>query len=211
MDLRERYARLHNGIRFAVEIIEDARPLPEPLHRELHQWVLSEWERRRSSIDWCDNRQDLLSVTTGLTRLARSYEELRKTLFSDLHHFRPEPPWRRVHHTLAVRLPLQCHRDDSEYYVLRTGGMDRWTFSVHGWTRPESGESEPTVREFDVELTGRSCRIPDELKGDRLLDQLFCGLALMKDEHHHMRTLRDEVVMEAERIVRSEEDDDGWE
>ncbi|GAB3210545.1 hypothetical protein ACQEU5_13915 [Marinactinospora thermotolerans] len=207
MDLQERYAQLHNGIRFAIETIEDAYRLPPPLEEELHHWVISEWESRRSSIDWCDNDQDLLTVTSNLTHLAQSYQELRKRLFSDLYHFGPEPPWRRVHHTLAVRLPVQFHHSDSEYYILQDRGMNRWTFHVHGWTRSENGEREPTVREFEVELTGRSCRIPDELEGDRLLDQLFYGLMLMKDEHYYMRTLRDEVVMEAERIVHAEEDD----
>lgn len=211
MELHERYAQLHSGIRFAIDTIDDAYPLPRPLRQELQEWVLSRWEEARHNIDWCDNRRDLLQVTSGLTELARSYKELRKNLFSDLHHFGPEPPWRQVNRDLAVRLPLGVHHGNSAYYVLRRNGAHRWKFCVHGSTRSENGEYESTLREFEVELSGHSCRIPDELEGDPVLAQLFYGLALMTGTHHYMRTLRDEVVMEAERITRSEKDDDTWE
>ncbi|WP_017570090.1 hypothetical protein [Nocardiopsis halotolerans] len=210
MNLKERYARLHDGVRFAIETTDDAYPLPRELHEQLQEWVLDAWEGRRSNIDWCDNRQDLVAVTSGLTRLAQSYTELRKALFSDLHHFGPEPPWRRIDHGFAVRLPLHFHRRNAEYYVLRSQGMNRWKFCVHGQARSESGEHESALREFDVELSGGSCRVPDELADQEAWqEQLFYGLRLMKDEHYYMRTLRDEVVMEAESIIRPP--DDHWE
>lgn len=208
MDLAERYARLHDGIGFTLETIDGTYRLPRALRQAIHEPVLADWEARRSSIDWCDNDTDLLTVTTGLTRLADEYARLRKALFSDLRHFGPEPPWRRIRNGLAVRLPLQFHVKGAEYYVLCGRGVDRWTFSVHGSTRSARDEYEPTLTEFDVELVGSSYLIPEELKGHRLLDQLFYGLKLMKDEHYYMRTPQDQVVLEAERIVYSEADDD---
>lgn len=211
MNLAERYARLHDGIGFALETIDTTYHLPKALRQEIHGRVLADWERFRSGIGWCDNDMDVLNLTTGLTRLADEYSRLRKTLFSDLHHFGPEPPWRRVHHGLAVRLPLQVNVDASEYYVLSDQGMNRWTFSVHGLTRSTQDAYEPTLTEFGVELAKRSCLIPEELKGHRLLNQLFYSLELMKDEHYYMRTLQDQAVLEAERIVHAETEDDGWE
>lgn len=206
MDLKKRYTRLHEGIRFTIETIKDAYPLFKHLDDELQTWVLAEWESRRNDIDWCDNRRDLLQVTTGLTGLAESYRSLRKELFSDLHHFREESPWRKVHRGLAIRLPMHLHRKAPEHYVLRQRTGTGWTFVVHGRTDKDE-EGEATLREFDVELSERSCRIPDELDGDPLLTQLFYGLRLMTGEHYYMRTLRQEVTHEAESILRAEEDD----
>ncbi|MDA0562895.1 hypothetical protein LG943_00865 [Streptomonospora sp. S1-112] len=210
MDVRKSYAQLHSGVRFVIDTIENGYRLPQPLEGELHHWVISQWERMRDNIEWCDDDQDLVAVTTDLTHLAESYRDLRKALFSDLLHFGPEPPWRRINADLAVRLPLQVHLNSSEYYMLRARGGNRWTFSVYGSARPEQGGSA-TSSEFEVELTENTCVIPAEFEGHRLLSQLFYGLRLMKDEHYFMRTPQDHVLMEAERIVHTEADDSGWE
>lgn len=95
MDLTEKYQALVSGATLVAESAEEAYRLGA-LDRFLKPSI-------RASLDWlgglfasCDTSRQLAGDTRALARVAADYSELRKELFSDLHHTRPEPPWRTV-------------------------------------------------------------------------------------------------------------------
>jgi hypothetical protein len=216
MNLTERYARLHDGIGLTIQAAEDAYRLPQHLDTLLKDWAAKEWESRRSNLDWCDNDLDVVDVVSGLAALGTSYVELRRELFSDLHHFQAEPPWRKVDSGLAIRAQLHFFRTPNTEFALRftrPSGMDVqrvWTFSVFVSAR-EKDEYRTRTHEFEItEVSDSAARIPDSLKdhGD-WMEQLFYGLHTLTGNHYFLRTLDSEIARDAELLLRpSDEGDD---
>ena len=217
MNLRERYARLHDGIGFTIRAAEDAYRLPPHLDALLKEWAAEEWEDRRSNIDWCDNDLDVVDVVRGLTAFGTSYVDLRSELFSDLHHFRAEPPWREVDGGLAIRAPLHLLRRPHTEFALRFTGpagtdVQRvWTFSVFVGARDENDEYRTRTHEFEVtEVSDSAARVPDALtEHDDWMEQLFYGLRTLTGNHYFLRTLDSEIARDAELLLRPSDEDDG--
>ncbi|MFE9247031.1 hypothetical protein [Nocardiopsis sp. NPDC006938] len=84
MNPSERFARLHDGVRFSIENTDNAYYLPPLVHRELRGWVLREGRSRRESVDSCDTPGDLDGATGGLVELADTYRKLCRELFYGL-------------------------------------------------------------------------------------------------------------------------------
>ncbi|OPC79003.1 hypothetical protein B4N89_33400 [Embleya scabrispora] len=142
MDLRARYRELYEAGLFTAECAEDAYPLGA-LGPVLHASIRSELDARKSGIDYCDSRMDVAAAVEGLAAIAPRYAELRRELFSDLHHVgRPASRWRVVSPDLAVLAPLQVWRQPPAYALLLrdpgtgTGGAQSWDFIVH----PRAGD-----------------------------------------------------------------------
>jgi hypothetical protein len=216
MNLTERYARLHDGIGLTIQAAEDAYRLSPHLDTLLKDWAAKEWKSRRSNLDSCDNDLDVVDVVSGLTALGTSYVELRRELFSDLHHFRAEPPWRTVDGGLAIRAPLHFFRTPNTEFALRfTGpsgmGVQRvWKFYVFVSASDEKDDRTRT-HEFEItEVSGHAARVPDALKEyDDWMEQLFYGLRALTGNHYYLRTLDSEIARDAELLLRpSDEGDD---
>ncbi|KOX11959.1 hypothetical protein [Nocardiopsis sp. NRRL B-16309] len=205
MNLTERYARLHDGIGLTIQAAEDAYRLPRHLDILLKEWVNRAWENRRLSINSCDNDLDVADAVSGLTSFGSSYLELRRELFSDLHHFRVEPPWREVGGGLTVRAPLNYFRRPHTEFALRSArpaGMSVqrvWTFFVFVSARDEDDQNRTRTHEFDItEVSDHVARVPDSLNqhGD-WMEQLFYGLRTLTGNHYRLRTLASEIAQDA--------------
>ncbi|MFE3462019.1 hypothetical protein ACFXKD_31130 [Nocardiopsis aegyptia] len=217
MNLKDHYEQLHSGIHLTIKAAEDAYRLPKHLDTLLKEWAIEEWEDYRSNIDWCDNDLDVVEVVRGLTAFGTSYVDLRRELFSDLHHFRAEPPWREVDSGFALRLPMHLLRKPHTEFALRftgpsgTGVQRVWTFYVFVSARNENDEYRTRTHEFEItEVTDNAVRIPDSLDGHGdWMEQLFYGLRTLTGNHYHLRTLDSEIARDAELLLRpSDEDED---
>ncbi|THA33495.1 hypothetical protein [Streptomyces sp. A1547] len=103
MDLADRYRALAGGALLVAESAEDAYRLGA-LDRFLKPWVRGRLHSLAGLLDSCDTRGQLAEDTRALAQTAAEYSELRDQLFSDVHHTRPEPPWRIVgQKTMAIR------------------------------------------------------------------------------------------------------------
>ncbi|MFE5330755.1 hypothetical protein ACFRCG_30645 [Embleya sp. NPDC056575] len=137
MELRALYRGLFEAGLFTAECAEDAYPLGA-LDAVLHASIRSELGARENSIDHCDSRMDVAAAVEGLAAIAPRYAELRRQLFSDLHHVGlPASRWRVVSFDLAVLAPLQVWRRPPAYALLlrdpgvATGGAQSWDFIVY--------------------------------------------------------------------------------
>ncbi|WP_331767075.1 hypothetical protein [Embleya sp. NBC_00896] len=136
MDLASRYRGAYQAALFTAECVEDAHRLGA-LDSLLKPWVRREIALCEHSLNHCDSKMDLADAVSGLAAIAPRYARLRRDLFSDAHHLgRPEPPWRKVGPTFAVRAPLQVWRQPPAYALLRrdhgsgTAGTQSWEFTV---------------------------------------------------------------------------------
>ncbi|MET9882717.1 hypothetical protein ABZZ20_06050 [Streptomyces sp. NPDC006430] len=106
MDLADRHQALARGALLVAETAEDAYQLGA-LDRFLKPWIRGRLHSLAGLLDSCDTRRQLAEDTRALAQTAAEYSELRDQLFSDVHHTRPEPPWRIVgQKTMAIR--AQC-------------------------------------------------------------------------------------------------------
>jgi hypothetical protein len=86
-----------------VESAEDAYRLGG-LDRFLKPWIRDRVQSLVGLLNSCDTRRQLAEDTRSFARTAAEYSELRERLFSDIHHFGAEPPWRVVGRaTMAIR------------------------------------------------------------------------------------------------------------
>ncbi|MCF2533681.1 hypothetical protein [Yinghuangia soli] len=152
MDLAARYQGACDAALFAAECSEDAYRLGE-LDTVLKPWVRHEIARREDNLSWCDNSSDLALAVGGVADIAPAYARLRRELFSDLHHIgRPEPPWRKVGPTLAVRAPLQVWRRRPQYALrvpeggIAVAGARTWEFTVFARVAAEPGAGTGVTR-----------------------------------------------------------------
>ncbi|MFC9624367.1 hypothetical protein ACFTXM_31790 [Streptomyces sp. NPDC056930] len=103
MDLADRYQALARGALLVAESAEDAYRLGA-LERFLKPWIRDRLHSLGSLLDSCDTRRQPAEDTRGFAQTAAEYSELRDQLFSDVHHTRPEPPWRIMgQKTMAIR------------------------------------------------------------------------------------------------------------
>ncbi|WP_431953422.1 hypothetical protein [Nocardia lijiangensis] len=179
LTLWEEYERLVDAALFAVEKTESVwgdhlfRPLLEP-------WIRERLESRRSAIHHADSQLDLADDTASVIADAHLYIELRKELFSDLHHFRAEAPWRLVGraHDFAVRATLQ-YPNARPVFALRRD--NRWVFTVNAPHPTQPGDrTTSSVPVYPTSEDNRKkkieFRIPAELRDHpEWLDQLRCG------------------------------------
>jgi hypothetical protein len=190
LDLHEQYRRLVDAALFAVTASEDARPLLA-LDGLLKPWIRANIERTRHSILSADSRLDVADDTQGPISAAYHYLELRRQLFSDLHHYGPQPPWRLVggphRGDFAVRASSQA-RTCRPVFALRAiagpatePGTRHWEFTV-----VTHDPADPAVRvpvrlslvETDPDRSGAfpTVRLPDDLRAHPdWIDQLDYG------------------------------------
>lgn len=103
MDLADRYQALARGALLVAESAEDAYRLGA-LERSLKPWIQDRLHSLGDLLESCDTRRQLAEGTRAFAQSAANYSELRDQTFSDVHHTRPEPPWRIVgQKTMAIR------------------------------------------------------------------------------------------------------------
>jgi hypothetical protein len=103
MDRADRYEALARGALFVAESAEDAYRLGA-LDSFLKPWIRDRLRSLGSLLDSCDTSRQLAEDTRAFAQTVATYSELRNQLFSDVHHTRPEPPWRIVgRNTMAIR------------------------------------------------------------------------------------------------------------
>lgn len=144
MDLQEKYRGLYLGALFVVEEVESAYHLGA-VDRFLKAWVREELKGREHSLNHCDSQMDLAHAVEGLSAIAPRYVKLRRQLFSDEHHIGPEPPWRPVRGTAAVRAGSHVFVRHPSYALCRIdagqgSGAESWEFSV--FTEPNKPDDE---------------------------------------------------------------------
>ncbi|MBB1242909.1 hypothetical protein GL263_04915 [Streptomyces durbertensis] len=138
MGLVEKYQALARGALLVAESAEDAYRLAA-LERFLKPWVRDRIHSLAGLIDSCDTRRQLAADTRALVQTAAEYSELRNQLFSDVHHTRPEPPWRIVgQKTMAVRAQSGVLLRQPTFVLRRLDagsdvpGAETWDFTVIG-------------------------------------------------------------------------------
>jgi hypothetical protein len=136
MGLADRYQALACGAQLVAESAEDAYRLGA-LDRFLKPWIRGRLRSLSGLLDSCDTRRQLAQDTRAFARTVAEYSELRDQLFSDIHHTRPEPPWRIVEQrTMAVRAQSGVLLRQPTFVLRRldTGsdvpGAATWDFTV---------------------------------------------------------------------------------
>jgi hypothetical protein len=136
MDLTDSYQALARGALLVAESAENAYRLGA-LDRFLKPWVRGELDDRRRLLDSCDTHRQVAGDTRALARIAAEYSELREQLFSDVHHTRPEPPWRIVdRRTMAIRAQSRVLLPQPTFALRRLDagsnvpGAETWDFTV---------------------------------------------------------------------------------
>ncbi|WP_198535949.1 hypothetical protein [Pseudofrankia saprophytica] len=175
MDLAERYQALMHGATLVAESAEDAYRLGA-LDGFLKPWIRSRFDRLAGVFASCDTSRELAADSRGVARAAADYSELREQLFSDLHHARPEPPWRvverrafaiRVQSVVLLRQPTFVLRD------LHSGqdvpGAAAWEFSA--LSRPsdpaDTGKSFVVMVSTGDQRFGVPVQVSRELERER--------------------------------------------
>ncbi|MFD6425323.1 hypothetical protein [Streptomyces sp. NPDC060198] len=135
MDLTDRYQALARGALLVAESAEDAYRLGA-LDRFLKPWVRDGLHSLSGLLDSCDTSRQLAEDTRALAHTAARYSELREQLFSDVCHTRPEPPWRLVGTTMAIRAQSGVLLPQPTFVLRRLAdgsdvpGAATWDFTV---------------------------------------------------------------------------------
>ncbi|MFE0276140.1 hypothetical protein ACFWZY_29220 [Streptomyces sp. NPDC058992] len=136
MDLVDSYQALCRGALLVAESAEDAYRLGA-LDRFLKPWIRERLDRLGSLLESCDTRRELAEDTRRLATTAAGYSHLRNELFSDVHHTRPEPPWRIVETgTFAIRAQSGVLLEQPTFVLRRLAaaadvpGAATWEFTV---------------------------------------------------------------------------------
>jgi hypothetical protein len=93
--IMDKYKALCTGALLVAESAEDAYRLGA-LDRLLRPWIRGRIASLESLLSSCDTHREPAEDTRRLASTAADYSTLRRELFSDVHHTRPEPPWRVV-------------------------------------------------------------------------------------------------------------------
>ncbi|WP_328376870.1 hypothetical protein OHB13_10380 [Streptomyces sp. NBC_00440] len=137
MDLVAKHGALYQGALLVAESAEDAYRLGA-LDRFLKPWIRSRLDSLRYLLDSCDTRRQLAEDTRLLAQTAAEYSELREQLLSDIHHTRPEPPWRIVggRKDMAIRAQSTVLLRQPTFVLQRLAsgadvpGAETWDFTV---------------------------------------------------------------------------------
>lgn len=175
MDLAAKHAALYQGTLLVAEAAEDAYRLGG-LDRFLKPWIRDRLDSLRLLLDSCDTQRHFAGDTRALVSTAAEYSELRNQLFSDLHHTRPEPPWRTLRRKdMAIRAQSRVlHRQPT--FVLRrldadanVPGAETWDFTV--LTNPSDpagqGTSFVVMADSQKENGGITVQVSKELEDER--------------------------------------------
>ncbi|WP_322753815.1 hypothetical protein [Frankia sp. Cas3] len=210
MDLAERYQALVNGATLVAESAEDAYRLGA-LDRILKPWIRSSLDSLGGLFASCDTSHQLAEDTRALATTAASYSELREQLFSDLHHTRPEPPWRTVARgAMAIRAQSAVLLRQPTFVLrrldagLNVPGARTWEFAVI--TKPsdpmDKGTSFVVMVSADDQQTGVPIAVSKELESERAwYQQLEYGfyslgirpvLTALQDPDRHLKRPTDD-------------------
>ncbi|MFI9506249.1 hypothetical protein [Nocardia sp. NPDC052566] len=130
--LSDEFHDLIDAALFAVRMVEEAWPIRD-FDGLLETWIRETLDYERDSIVSADSQLDVSDDVSTVIALAFHYTELRRELFSDMHHYRPEPPWRPVgdpfRRQFAVRAASQA-RAAQPMFALRQISSEQWEFLV---------------------------------------------------------------------------------
>ncbi|QMU71154.1 hypothetical protein [Streptacidiphilus sp. P02-A3a] len=138
MDLRGSWQALQDGALLVVETAESAYRLGA-LDAQLKPWVRDRLTDLRGLLDSCDTQRQLAEDSRAVAQAVADYSKLREELFSDLHHFGPEPGWRVLGagaRQLAIRAQSVVLLPQPTFVLRRLSpGMDlsgaqNWEFTV---------------------------------------------------------------------------------
>ncbi|KUM99195.1 hypothetical protein AQI95_39840 [Streptomyces yokosukanensis] len=175
MDLKEGYQALVRGAMLVAESAEDAYRLGA-LDRFLKPWVRGRLHSLGGLLDSCDTRRQLAEDTRVLAQTAAEYSELRNQLFSDVHHTRPEPPWRVVgQRTMAIRAQSGVLLRQPTYILRRLDadsdvpGAATWDFTVidNPSDPADEGTSFVVMVSTSDQPGGVPVQVSKELEGER--------------------------------------------
>ncbi|MFD5931035.1 hypothetical protein [Streptomyces sp. NPDC060333] len=175
MDLADRCQALARGGLLVAESAEDAYRLGA-LDRFLKPWIRDRLHSLNGLLDSCDTRRELALDTRALARTAATYSELREELFSDIHHTRPEPPWRIVRQrTMAIRAQSAVLLGQPTFVLRRLDagsdipGAATWDFTVIA--NPSDSADEGTTFVVMVSTGDHTGAVPvqvsEELENER--------------------------------------------
>ncbi|MFE0464348.1 hypothetical protein ACFW1A_34345 [Kitasatospora sp. NPDC058965] len=174
MSLVERHRALSRGALLVAESAEDAYRLGG-LDRFLKPWIRGRLDALAGLLDSCDTSRQLAEDTRSLAQAPVEYSKLREELFSDLHHTRPEPPWRVVERgTMAIRAQSSVLLAQPTFVLRRldTGsdvpGAATWDFTV--LARPSDPADEGTAFVAMAATGGEGGRLPVQV-GKELEDE----------------------------------------
>ncbi|WP_131786490.1 hypothetical protein [Protofrankia symbiont of Coriaria ruscifolia] len=210
MDLAERYQALVYGATLVAESAEDAYRLGA-LDRFLKPWIRGRLDSLGALFASCDTSHQLARDTRALATTAASYSELREQLFSDLHHTRPEPPWRTVARgEIAIRAQSVVLLRQPTFVLrrldagLNVPGAATWEFVVI--TKPsdptDEGTSFVVMVSADDQQIGVPIAVSKELESERAwYQQLEYGfyslgirpvLTALQDPDRHLKRSTDD-------------------
>lgn len=175
MDLADRYKALVVGALLVAESAEDVYGLGA-LDRFLKPWVRDRLDSLGRLIDSCDTRRQLAEDTRALAQTAAEYSELRNQLFSDVHHTRPEPPWRVVGRgTMAIRAQSKVLLRQPTFVMRRLDagsdvpGAETWDFTVidNPSDPADEGTSFVVMVSTSEQIGGAPAQVSKELESER--------------------------------------------
>ncbi|MCX4666538.1 hypothetical protein OG453_07620 [Streptomyces sp. NBC_01381] len=175
MDLAAKHAALYQGTLLVAEAAEDAYRLGG-LDRFLNPWIRDRLDSLRLLLDSCDTQRQLAGDTRALASAAAEYSEMRDQLFSDLHHTRPEPPWRTMRRKdMAIRAQSRVlHRQPT--FILRrldaganVPGAETWDFTVltNPSDRADQGTSFVVMADSQTKNGRITVQVSKELESER--------------------------------------------
>ncbi|MFE4869450.1 hypothetical protein [Streptomyces sp. NPDC056682] len=175
MDLAAKHAALCQGTLLVAEAAEDAYRLGG-LDRILNPWIRDRLGSLRHLLDSCDTQRQLAADTRALASAATEYSELRDQLFSDLHHTRPEPPWRTTRRKdIAIRAQSRVLYRQPTFVLRRLDGgtnipgAETWDFTV--LTNPsdpaDQGTSFVVMADSQKKSGSITVQVAKELESER--------------------------------------------
>ncbi|MET4642383.1 hypothetical protein ABID95_002110 [Streptomyces atratus] len=210
MDLADRYQALARGALLVAESAEDAYRLGA-LDRFLKPWIRDRLHSLGGLLDSCDTRHQLAEEARRLAQSAVEYSELRDQLFSDVHHTRPEPPWRIVgQKTMAIRAQSGVLLRQPTFVLRRLDagsdvpGAATWDFTViaNPSDSADEGTSFVVMVSTGDHTGGVPVQVSKELESERAwYQQLEYGfyalgitpfLTAIYDPDHHRRRATDD-------------------
>lgn len=157
------------------------RPPPWPQRPVLTAWTASlpgsgQSSRTPAARTWNSSERAPGDFTRALARTAATYSELREELFSDIHHTRPEPPWRIVRQrTMAIRAQSAVLLGQPTFVLRRLDagsdipGAATWDFTVIA--NPSDSADEDTTFVVMVSTGDHTGAVPvqvsEELENER--------------------------------------------
>ncbi|WP_045878588.1 hypothetical protein [Pseudofrankia sp. DC12] len=209
MDLAEKHQALVHGATLVAESAEDAYSLGA-LDRFLKPWIRRRLDSLGTLFASCDTSRQLAADTRALARTAASYSDLREQLFSDLHHTRPEPPWRTVaREAMAIRAQSRVLMQQPTFILQRieadgvnVPGAATWEFIVitHPSDPADEGQAHVVMASADDQQVGVTVQVSKELERERgwyqQLEYGFYSLGIrthllaLRDPDRHLRPPR---------------------